>query len=66
MIENNLLAGGTYSLYCPRQGPVDNVRITNNRFGTFEYGYANSCTGNHVTEWAGNVRDSTGVTLAAT
>jgi hypothetical protein len=64
-IAGNLFAGGTYTLYCARQGPVDRVRITGNRFGTFEYGSSNGCTGNHVTEWSGNVRDATGAALAA-
>jgi len=63
-IAGNLLSGGTYTLYCARQGPVTNVNIFNNRFGTFQYGYANSCVGNHVTSWSGNVRDSDGVTIA--
>lgn len=64
-IDGNLLAGGTYTLYCGREGAVDNVRITNNRFGTFEYGYADHCwrAGN---VWFGNVRDVTGAALAAT
>lgn len=60
LITNNLLAGGTYTLYCPRQGPVTNVVITNNRFGNFEYGHSNGCYGNHITTWSGNVDDATG------
>lgn len=62
-IDNNLLAGGTYILYCGREGAVDNVRITNNRFGTFEYGYANDCNDGEV--WFGNVRDATGAAIPA-
>lgn len=62
-IANNLLAGGTYTLYCPRMGPVNNIQIVNNRFGSFEFGYANACTGNHITTWSGNVRDSDGSSL---
>jgi hypothetical protein len=62
-INNNLLAGGTYTLYCGREGAVDQVRITNNRFGTFEYGYANACNSGEL--WTGNVRDVTGVAIPA-
>lgn len=63
-IANNLLAGGTYTLYCGREGAVDNVRITGNRFGTFEFGYANACNSGEV--WTANVRDRDGATLSAT
>jgi hypothetical protein len=62
-IANNLMAGGTYILYCGREGTVDNVRITGNRFGTFEYGYANACDTGET--WSANVRDSDGATLSA-
>jgi hypothetical protein len=62
-IASNLMAGGTYTLYCPRQA-ASNISITGNRFGTFQYGYANACTGSHVTTWSGNVRDSDGVSIA--
>ena len=64
VIDGNLLSGGTYTLYCPRQGPSD-TRVTNNRYGVYEYGYSNSCVGNHVSAWSGNVIDSTGAPLAA-
>lgn len=57
LITNNLMWGGTYTLYCPRVGPVTNIVITNNRFGTHEYGPHNGCTGNHVTTFTGNVND---------
>jgi hypothetical protein len=62
-VNGNLLAGGTYTLYCGREGAVDNVRITNNRFGTFEFGYANACDTGEI--WTGNVRDSTGLAIGA-
>lgn len=62
VIDNNLMSGGTYTLYCPRQG-VSDTKVTNNRFGTYEYGYANACTGSHVSAWSGNVRDSNGAAL---
>lgn len=62
-ITENLLAWGTYTLYCPRQGTSD-TRVTNNRFGPFEFGYANSCGSPHTSAWFGNVRDSDGAILA--
>ena len=65
LITGNLMAGGAYTIYCPRQGPVTNVRITNNRFGPFSFGSSNECTGDHVTEWSGNVVDATGAVLKA-
>lgn len=64
VIDGNLMSGGTYTVYCPRQGTSD-TRVTNNRFGTFEFGYANDCVGSHVSAWSGNVRDSNGAALAA-
>lgn len=64
VIDANLLSGGTFTLYCPRQGTSD-TKVTNNRFGPFEFGYANACTGTHVSAWSGNVRDSDGAALAA-
>jgi hypothetical protein len=63
LISGNLLSGGTYTLYCGRTGAVVNVTITSNRFGTFEFGYANACNSGEV--WTGNVRDSDGATIGA-
>jgi hypothetical protein len=63
-IDNNLMAWGTYTIYCGRFGTVDNIRVTNNRFGPFEFGYANNCHNGET--WFGNVRDSDGATLVAT
>ena len=57
VIDGNLLAGGTYTLYCPRQGTSD-TRVTNNRFGDYEYGSTDSCGSPHTSVWSGNVRDS--------
>jgi hypothetical protein len=34
LIENNLLAGGAYALYCPGGGQGTNFRVVNNRFST--------------------------------
>lgn len=64
VIDGNLLSGGTYVLYCPREGASD-TRVVNNRFADPEYGYSERCTGSHVSVWAGNVIDSTGAALAA-
>jgi hypothetical protein len=64
LVDANLMAGGAYTLYCPRQDAT-NVRIVNNRFGSYVFGYANSCTPGHVAQWSSNVRDSDGVTLPA-
>lgn len=58
-INNNLLAGGTYTLYCPRQNST-NFRVTNNRFGTHEFGSTDSCIPGHVAAFTGNVRDQDG------
>ena len=62
-VDGNLLAWGTYTIYCGRMGVVDNIRITNNRFGPAEFGHANACDNGEV--WSGNVRDSDGQPLAA-
>jgi hypothetical protein len=64
LISGNLLAGGTYTLYCPRNNST-NVRIINNRFGPYQYGSSNSCVSGHVAEFTGNVTDSTGAPLGA-
>lgn len=64
VIDGNLLSGGTFTTYCPRQG-VSDTRIINNRYGTHEFGYSDSCIGTHVSQWSGNVIDATGLPLAA-
>ena len=63
-IDRNLLSGGTYTLYCPREGTSD-TRVTNNRFGVHQFGFSERCTGSHVSAWSGNVVDATGAILAA-
>jgi hypothetical protein len=63
-IDANLLSGGTYVLYCPREGTSD-TRVTNNRFGVFEFGYSDRCTGTHVSAWSGNVVDADNSPLSA-
>ena len=61
LIENNRLLGpgAAYTIYTPRQGPLSNVRIRNNRMLPAGYGY-NGGNQALVTEWSGNVNDSTG------
>jgi hypothetical protein len=63
-IDNNLMAWGTYTLYCGRTGVIDNIRITNNRFGPYQYGYANDCDTGET--WFGNVNDTNGQVLPPT
>jgi hypothetical protein len=62
LITGNLLAGGTYTLYCPRQNST-NFRVTNNRFGPYEYGSTDSCIPGRVAEFSGNVTDATNAPL---
>lgn len=61
LIDNNRLLGGgaSYTIYTPRQGPLTNVRVTNNRFEVGVYGY-NGGNGSLLTAGSGNVNDSTG------
>jgi len=46
LVENNLLMGGGYSLYCNQDGAGDNYRVINNRFST-KY----SSTGGRAAPW---------------
>jgi hypothetical protein len=61
-IESNLLGGGAYTLYCPRQSSV-NFRVINNRFSTLfsarggAFGPWDHC--HTIAENRGNVWDST-------
>ncbi|MDD4922926.1 MAG: fibronectin type III domain-containing protein [Bacteroidales bacterium] len=61
LIENNLLAGGSYTIY------GDNVRVLNNHFSTILFP---TCgingvyySSNTAAEWTGNVWHETGVTI---
>jgi hypothetical protein len=62
LITNNLLAGGAYTLYCPRDTSTD-VRVIGNRFSTRfstkggAYGPLDSC--GKVAEFRDNVWDET-------
>jgi hypothetical protein len=37
LIKDNLMAGGTYTLYCQQGGPGNNYRVIDNRFSTVQY-----------------------------
>jgi hypothetical protein len=62
LIASNLLAGGAFTLYCPRDSSV-NFRVVDNRFGrqysakSGEYGPWDSCQ--KVAELHGNIWDDT-------
>ncbi len=60
-IADNILAGGGYTLYCPRSD-APNDQVTGNHFVPGFYGPSNGCTAGHVT-WSGNVLDATGAAL---
>jgi hypothetical protein len=61
LITNNLMlgSGAAQTMYTPRQGPLTNVRVTNNRMEKGEFGY-NGGNGSLVTDWSGNVDNTTG------
>jgi hypothetical protein len=54
-ISGNILAGGSYTLYCRNNST--GWSVTNNRFVMGAYGYTDSCDA--VPAWSGNVVDST-------
>lgn len=64
LVQNNLLAGGAYILYCPRV-PSDDIRVVGNRFGPAgdgsggaAYGATDACDG--IADFSGNIWDATG------
>ena len=61
-ISRNLLAGGAWTLYCPRNDSTG-VRVVGNRFGSSEFGPAAACTAGHVAEFSGNITDANGTPL---
>jgi hypothetical protein len=64
LIQNNLLIGGGYTLYCGNFGTAVNVKVLGNRFAPGHWGTSTNCaTGGEV--WSGNVLDATGATLNA-
>jgi hypothetical protein len=64
-IDNNLLAGGAYTLYCRNSGAAVNNRITNNHFSTRfkstvgSFGPTSACADEAVV--SGNVYHETGL-----
>jgi hypothetical protein len=64
LIEDNLFAGGAYTLYCPQNGPGKNFRVINNHFTTRfhptvgAYGPWTDCQ--DEAQVTGNVYDETG------
>jgi len=37
LIQDNLMAGGSYTLYCQQDGPGNNYRVINNHFSTLQF-----------------------------
>ena len=66
LIKNNLLAGGAYTLYCPKGG-IPGFQVIDNRFSTLfypkvgAYGPATDCAGETT---SGNVYHETGLPLS--
>jgi hypothetical protein len=66
LIQNNLLAGGGYTIYCAGDGPGNNYRILDNHFSTrFKasigfYGVSTECADETQ---SGNVIHETGAPL---
>jgi hypothetical protein len=59
-IDNNLLGGGAYTVYCPRQTIATGAyKVINNRFaeGMGAFGLTDDCDGGDVT-FTGNYKDS--------
>ncbi|MEJ0073161.1 MAG: hypothetical protein WDN27_03740 [Candidatus Saccharibacteria bacterium] len=63
MIQDNLIAGGGYALYCVQGGSGNNFRVINNHFSTIfvrtvgGYGPWTEC--NDETQVSGNVYNET-------
>lgn len=72
VVENNLLSGGTYTVYCPPGG--SGIVYSGNRFaGPIlreqpglgpDYGFTDGCNRAGIA-WTGNVRDDTGLAISA-
>jgi hypothetical protein len=66
LIENNLLAGGAYTLYCAYQGTATNYRVIGNHFSrqfSQKYGAFGASTGCSDETQSGNVDHETGQPL---
>jgi hypothetical protein len=60
LVQNNLLVGGTYTIYVDDSlgsGPITDVTVNGNRFGSHTYGYWLVRTPNRSIIFAGNVDD---------
>jgi hypothetical protein len=58
IVEKNFLAGGAYTVYCPRVPIAAGAfQVLDNRFGTYTFGHSDSCGGGDVT-FTGNFSDS--------
>jgi hypothetical protein len=67
VVEQNLLEGGAYDLYCNANNPGTGSAVRNNRFGSGGWNgpnYSTGCSNPNIT-WSGNVRDATGAALSA-
>ncbi len=68
VVEDNLMGGGAYTLYCPEEGT--NFVVRNNRFVPAKqttlysaaYGLTDAC-GHSGIIWSGNIRDTDGVAV---
>ena len=66
LIENNLMAGGSYTLYCDYEGTATNYRVINNRFSRAfsrvvgSYGPSEGCSDETL---SGNVYHETGAAV---
>lgn len=72
VVADNLLSGGTYTLYCPSGG--SGITVSGNRFAGPvayrapglgpDYGFSTGCNRAGIT-WTNNVRDDTGAVISA-
>jgi hypothetical protein len=61
LVEHNRLVGvGGYTIYTPRDPPLTNVKVINNRLGEGATGY-NGGDGSILTDRSGNIDDVTGL-----
>ena len=67
VINNNILSGGGFTLYC-NNNPSTGNRVTNNRFGASRFGPRTSgcsVSNGDLAAWSGNVSDATGQPIPA-
>jgi hypothetical protein len=67
LIQSNLMAGGTYTLYCERNGAGSNFRVIDNHFSTMYFpkvGYYGPSTDCADEVQSGNVIHETGAALS--